>query len=402
MSSADRAAAAVRQANARACLLSLREAESPLTVGEIAARTGLSRPTVDAVLQDLIGFSVVQRSSPADACTPGRPARRFGFDPSATLVAGVDVGARTIRCTLSDTAGHIVARNQVAYQPSMRPDRLEVLAASVEAAIALARPNHGRNSGAAGRIVSRPAAIGVAIPGILDRRGRVTRSLAAPDLEGVDVGARLLSRLGCPVSVENDIKLAAYAEQHVGNGADNQVFLQIGHRISLAVIVEGRILQGSHRQAGELGSHRGMRWTKTSEYGELRWSTGVEAEELFSRAATGDQRAVTEIDAFCAEIAPRIAQLLLAIDPEVVVVGGGLSRAGTILIEPLQRHVHRLLMTAEKPDFRRAGLAHGATAIGALGRAFDDNSTEIFGIPAVPPPWRHWPSASETTSEKGT
>lgn len=422
MSSADRAAAAVRQANARDCLLRLREARSPLTVADIATETGLSRPTVDAVLQDLISSGCVHPTSPAEPCTPGRPARRFRFDPTTTLVAGVDVGARRIECTVSDAAGQVVARNRIGYQPSIRSDRLEVIAASVREAIALARLNHtgrhpddhqadhradqeadheDRRADDHGRHddhqLPQLAAVGVAVPGILDHQERIIRSLATPDLEGVDVRRELAERLGCPVSIENDIKLAAYAEQHLGCRVDNLVFLQLGHRVSLAVIVEGRILQGSHRQAGELGSQRGMRWTRNSEYGELRWSTGDEAEELFARASSGDQQAIDEIDDFCAEIAPRIASLLLAIDPELVVVGGGLSRAGDALLDPLRQHVHRLLMTDQKPEFRCATLTHGAAITGALGRAFDDNSAEVYGIPAVPPPWRHWPSRDETT-----
>ena len=194
-----------------------------------------------------------------------------------------------------------------------------------------------------------PSAVGVAVPGILDPAGHVSRSLAAPALEGVDLAGALAERLGCPVEVDNDIKLAALAEHHLGPAADSIVLLQLGHRVSVAVIVGGAILQGAHRLAGELGSQRGMRWTDSSVRGRLTWSTGDDAQELLERAAAGDPGAVQEVEEFCAQIAPRLATVLLTVDPERVVVGGGLSRAGETLLAPLRRAVGRLLMTEHAP-----------------------------------------------------
>src|SRR5699024_12329480 len=71
-----------------------------------------------------------------------------------------------------------------------------------------------------------------------------------------------------------------------------------------------------------------MRWTDSSVRGRLTWSTGDDAQELLERAAAGDAGAIQEIEEFCAQIAPRLATVLLTVDPERVVVGGGLSRAG--------------------------------------------------------------------------
>lgn len=383
MSSADRAAAAVRLANSRECLLVLRDAAEPMTVGELAIRTGLSRPTVDAVLADLVDSGAVTSRSPAEAGTPGRPARRFAFDPGAGLVVGVDVGVHQLRCRVADASGRVLLQRS---EPAIMDgtDRITNLARTVEDLVAAAVDDH---VGAPAGGTARPAAVGIAVPGILGRDDRVVQSLAIPEWIGVDLQARLSDRLGCPVTVENDIKAAAYAEHHVAAVADNLIFLQIGHRISVAVIVAGKILQGSHRVAGELGSQRGMRWTSSSRRGDLLWSTGHDAEPLFARAAAGDHAARDEIEQFCAEIAPTISTLLLAVDPEVVIVGGGLSRSGPTLLDPLRRQVHRLLMTPEKPEFRSARLTTDGAVIGALGHAFEHSSAAVVGIPGVPPPW---------------
>ena len=97
-------ASAVRQANARDCLLVLREAGSAVTVGELAAATGLSRPTVDAVLTDLLGSGAVAAAPAAASGAAGRPARRFAFAPDVASVAALDIGARAVRCRVTDAS----------------------------------------------------------------------------------------------------------------------------------------------------------------------------------------------------------------------------------------------------------------------------------------------------------
>jgi predicted NBD/HSP70 family sugar kinase len=356
----------LRRANARDCLLALREAPEPLTLAELAASTGLSRPTVDAVLQDLAAAGAVVPAPPAPSGGAGRPARRVAFAPSAGCVAALDIGARSVRCLVTDLAGAELSRSEVPL-PAGAP-----LDALVEA---IART--GR----------RPGAVGVAAPGIVTADGRIAQSLAAPGLVGLDLAARLAERLGCSVAVDNDIKLAALAEHHLGADTESMLFVQLGHRISVAAILEGRILQGAHRLAGELGSQRGMRWTSSSERGRLVWSTGAEARPLLERAAEGEESACAEIEEFCAQIAPRLATVALTLDPARVVVGGGLSRAGETLLGPLRRAVGRLLMTEHAPDLVAARLTTDGALAGALGAAFRHGSAELTGVPDVPAPW---------------
>src|SRR5690606_95767 len=125
------------------------------------------------------------------------------------------------------------------------------------------------------------------------------------------------------------VKAAALAEHRLRDPQpDHMLFLQLGNRVSLALVVGGQVLQGSHRIAGELGTRRGMRWTRTSHRGQLRWQSAATAAEVFAGAAHGDPAASSEVDAFCAEIAPLVATIVLTVDPALIVVGGGLSRAG--------------------------------------------------------------------------
>ena len=152
----------MRQGNARDCVLSLREASGPVSVAELAARTGLSRPTVDSVLQDLADSGALLLASPAvdRGGRPGRPARRFALDPSSATVAGVDLGERSVTCVVTDAVGTDLARTTVPMESG------ETISQPIEHAV--------RETGHA------PQRLGLAVPGILAADGRIAQSLALP------------------------------------------------------------------------------------------------------------------------------------------------------------------------------------------------------------------------------
>lgn len=384
--------AALRQANAARCAETLRDAERPLTIRQLSARVGLSRPTVEAVLGDLGRRAPIVDDDRAGASGAGRPARRYGFVPSAGCVAGVDAGPHQVRVLVTDLAGTRVAEHEQLTDPGLSgEERLAAVCAAVGAATAGAGPLR---------------AVGVALPGILDHQRILAQSLAIPAWVGMSVGERLATELGCAVVVENDIKLAALAEQRLRSAADGAtqvddlVFLHLGHRVALAVMINGEVIQGSHRIAGELGTLRGMRWTSRSHRGQLQWRTARTAEAVFAAAAAGDDAARQEVAEFCAELAPVVATILLTVDPSLVVIGGGLSRAGALLLDPLTTAVHRLLtVVTAQPPLEGSLLVDDGAACGALGHAFEELSAAVVGVAGVAPPWRRWsPTVIQTAA----
>lgn len=394
MTIGESALAAVRQTHSAVCLGTLRDAAVPLTVTELATRTGLSRPTVEAVLADLERARVIRVDEATPGQGAGRPARRMIFDSAAGYVAGVDAGPHSIRLVLTDLGGTVVTRSTTALPKHLgRQTRLTALEGCLTAALAQV-----------GADLGSLRAVGIGVAGILGHDHRIASSLAVPEWVAFDLVGQLGRRLGCPVVIENDIKLAALAENRIGAGRDlsTMAFFQLGHRVSLALIMNGAILQGSHRVAGELGSLRGMTWTSSSSRGSLRWRTASTAKAVFTRAAAGDDAAQAEIDAFCKEIAPKIATLALTIDPEAIVIGGGLSRAGAQLLSPLTAAVHHLLMTPEKPAIVTSSLTDDGPVCGALGLAFACWSAEVLGIAELTPPWSAWRVRPTSTSTRPT
>lgn len=384
MSLGQSALASVRLTHSATCLTVLRSEADALTISELAAQTGLSRPTVEAVLADLEQTGLVVVDDPAPGQGAGRPARRLAYAAGAGVIVAVDAGPHTLRMIMTDLAGEVLWRETRDLDgPLDDQARLAALIGCADEGLA-----------AIGQTRSSVQALGLAVAGILDTAGRLASSLAVPEWVGLDLAETLQDAFGCPVVLENDIKLAAWAESRHESVRDLSplAFLQIGHRISLALIMDGMIVQGSHRVAGELGSLRGMTWTSTSVRGQLRWSTGQSAAAVFDRAATGDAAAHDEITTFCAEIAPKIATLALTIDPTMIIIGGGLSLAGDQLLRPLTRAVHHLLMISDKPPLIAARLSADGAVIGALGLAFRTWATDVLGLGDLEPPWSAWPA----------
>src|SRR5689334_18447884 len=128
----------VRGANQVACLRFLADADDAQTVGVISAGTGLSRPTVHAVLDDLVAAGLVEPTEPSTA-GPGRPARAFRFAREAGLVAGVDLGPRGVRAIICDLSGRRVAYTELRQEPTTELIQHAVHLAADESGLDLGR-----------------------------------------------------------------------------------------------------------------------------------------------------------------------------------------------------------------------------------------------------------------------
>lgn len=369
----------IRHANALACLDLLRSSHDPLTITDLARRTGLSRPTVEAVVLGLEAQGVVQeRSAGSVAFSGGRPARRFGFAASHGLVAGIDAGPRNVRVMVANLKGTVVGRAHTRIEGNPEAaERIEVVHSTIRRAVE-----------ETGLEANRLRAACVGVSGILTADGKIGQSFNVPEWNHLDVASLLGDKLGCGVFLENDIKLAALAEHRLGaaQGSESSVFLQVGHRISLALTIGGRIHDGFHRSAGEIGSLRGMRWTPTSVRGQLTWQCAPDAAGVFAKALAGDPVALAEIREFTNQIAPRIATVALTVDPQLIVVGGGLSQSGQLFVDMLRTEVHRLIMLEGPPDVVCSQFGSEGTTLGALALAFKNSSHLLFGFKGVSVP----------------
>ena len=258
----------------------------PAGITALARDLKLSRTSVEnalAVLQrhDLI-IEVPGRSHGA-----GRPARHYAFHAAGGLVAGVDIGVHSLRVVVADLAGTtLVVSTTDGVDPTLDPaTQLDTVIGQLGEAISGLDPGRLR-------------AIGISLPGIIDRFGNVVASVIFPAWAGVDMVGELRARFGCPVIMDNGVRLATVAEHHMGSGRrfDDVLYLSVGTRIAAGMILGGHPRRGAHNVAGDIGrvAFRGL----NERTGQIRWRNGHTAKEVFALARQQDAHARKELREF--------------------------------------------------------------------------------------------------------
>jgi glucokinase len=174
--------------------------------------------------------------------------------------------------------------------------------------------------------------IGIDVPSMVDVKKGIVYSVAnIPSWRKVPLKRILERRFGVPVRVNNDAKCFALGELHygAGRGHKNLIGLIVGTGLGAGVIIDGKLFYGSNGSAGEIG-HAPYREKEFEYYCSGRFfqrEFGLDAFEAQKRAESGDRRALEMFAAFGDGFADVIMTLLYAYDPEIIVLGGGVSRA---------------------------------------------------------------------------
>lgn len=298
-------------------------------------------------------------------------------------VIGVDAGGTKLLAGVIHedlTVGHCVRRLWSGG------DRAEVLDTMVEAV-----------SEAAGT-VEGVRAVGFGIPSLVDFATGTSVSSVHLPLDGVPFRDLMSSRLGVPVYVDNDVNLAVLAEQAAGaaRGARDVVMLTLGTGIGSGVLVDGRLMRGATGAAAEIGHMtidqdgppcqgtcpgRGClevmasgtaigregteagRREPSSALGRAVAQRGVvTGEEVTALAVGGDAVACRVLAAVGRSLGAGIASVVNIFEPEVVVVGGGASAAGDLLLDPARRVVAERALRPSRNHVRIVPAALGEEA----------------------------------------
>ncbi|MEU1283331.1 ROK family protein [Kitasatospora sp. NPDC005856] len=232
----------------------------------------------------------------------------------------------------------------------------------------------------------RPAAAGVAVPGIVDEAAGTAVLAANLGWRDLPVRQRLSEHLGIPVAFGHDVRAGGIAEARAGAGRGSRdfLFVPVGTGIAAALMVDGRPLSGSHTRAGELGhlviradgepcacGTRGCVETLASaaavarRYAAATGAAGVTARQVGERAATGDRVAATVWQEAVDALADGLASTVTLLDPERIVIGGGLARAGEPYLGALRAALAARLTFQTMPELVPAELGHEAGCFGA-------------------------------------
>ncbi|WP_461122249.1 ROK family transcriptional regulator [Saccharothrix stipae] len=361
----------MRVLNQRAVLDRLR-AGGPATRPQIAKDTGLSKPTVGQALLDLEQHGLVRPSGRTSA-GPGRSAVVYEPNPAAGHVLGVDIGRQRIRVAVADLAGSVIAR--VDERNRCR---------SATALVRTVRELAERTVSDAGLSMADPVVKVVGTPGVPDPRDRTLHH--APNLPGWERPGLLddlEAELGAGLVVENDANLAAVGEQAYGvaRGVDVFVCVTVGTGIGMGIVVDGRLFRGAHGAAGEVGylPYTGQSEEDGRQRGQAEAATAAEsvvalakqrglvarsAREVFAAAKSGDERALLAVRDEAERLAFVVASVVAVIDPELVVLGGGIGSNTDLLQEPMEAALRR--MTPLVPRLVAGELGDGAVLSGAI------------------------------------
>ena len=351
---------------------------APQTLTQISRAAGMSRPTALAAVNELDALGWIERLDPSNGDKAGRPAMQFRFRGEHGVVAGIDLGVHKILVLLQSIDGALVGEHRVLLEESATGrTRIDAVASAVTEAMAMHAPS------------ARLLAAGIGVPGIVDRFGRISVSRAIPQLDGVDLGSILSAQLGCAIFVENDAHSATLGEftYGAGRGTRDLIYLVAGYRTSAGIIIDQKLHRGRTGVSGMVGEMSVLPWRDSVDGLVHHNPDSAEGPatiaSVFEAAQGGDPGAQRAVAKYVDDLAVGLAMLALAIDPELVVVGGGVSQAGAALARELRERLsyHARLVN---PRVELSELGDRATALGGVRLALDHVETAVFDLSALP------------------
>ena len=306
---------------------------------------------------------------------------------------GVDLGGTTVKIAYFDELGTMLAKWEIPTVVENGGGRiLPDIAASIRQYIAQKTIDPADIIG-----------VGIGVPGPVDSKGVVNKCINLG--WGVFNIAKDLSDLvGFPVKAGNDANVAALGEywKGGGKGCDNMVFVTLGTGVGGGIVVEGRLLHGAHGSGAEIGhmvlnrdetipcncGKRGcveqycsatgiVRMAKealaaTTEVSRMHRFDPLTCKDIFDCAKAGDDLALQVLDRYYRCMGEFLANVCNVVDPDAVVLGGGVSKAGQVLLDGVRPYFDQYIFHAARgARFALASLGNDAGAYGAFKLALD-------------------------------
>lgn len=247
-----------------------------------------------------------------------------------TYFVGFDIGGTSVKYGLVDDQGQILDKGSFVTTP----DDGEQLLAKMTQQVKAYQADH--------EILS----VGLSVPGIVRKDGYMVTAGAINAFYQLNLKDKCQAAFGLPVVVQNDANCAAIAEQWLGNaqGVENYVVIVLGTAVGCGIIINNAVYQGAHGAAGEIGwTMQGpLDYSQDLEAGSWNFTSGVvlglyqlyervtgqavtDARVILELARQGDTQAVQVLDQYLDDVAKGLLNLVCAFDPEVILLGGGIS-----------------------------------------------------------------------------
>ena len=380
----------MREVN-RSLVLAVVKEGGRVSRASIARATTLAKPTVSAIVDELIADGLVREVGTGTTATSGgRPPIMLEYNAASQFVLGVHIGARRTTVEVADGSGGEVARRQFETPSGPAAEALAAIAARARAAVP------------PGADLS---AVGAVLPGLTDFHRGVC--LLAPNLgwRDVPVAELLTLELGVPVHVHNAGQAAAVAENLEGAGGKSEelALLYAGTGLSAGVVTGGRLLHGTGGTAGEIGHCRVPGGTEPCNCGNVGCletvATGpalvrfarkaiaagarsalpseFEPADVAAAARAGDAVAVDAVAEVGRNLGLAASWVVNAYNPAVLVFGGGLTAIADLLLPHIEDGArrHALSPALNGTEIRVSTLGADAEVRGAVLLALQQSET---------------------------
>ena len=377
----------------RVLILDAVQRAGAISRSQLVSVTGLTPATITNAVRELIELRLVRPTGQLalrEAATAGAPSELLALDGAWHRVISVHQGVSLIRVGLHDITGQVLASRELAGRHGEAPR------AAVQRMTSAVRELLRDQSVAAEQV----RGVGVGAVGLVDPDSGIVR--AAPNLGWVDVPLRALLRdaLGWPVLVRNNVHgMAAGEVRFAGVPEGDAVYVYVGTGIGSAMIIDGRVREGAHGAAGEIG-HLVVRGGRACTCGKIGCLETIAAEPAIIRRArrrvrnnellpgaykpavarlvelalAGDVRAKAHLREVAESLGLALAQVVEIVDPGAVILNGVIAEAGDLVLGPLAATLHRsaFAVRGRTVAVRAARFGRYAGMIGAATLALDE------------------------------
>lgn len=371
--------AEMREIN-RSSILEMVRSNSPISRTQIAEDLQVSLPTVMRIVDELMEEGLIIEDGEKE-WSGGRKRKRLIFNGAQHLVIGIDLGGTKIFGAVADYNGTILHEIRVDHHDTQAEESLELLCAIIDQLLTFSESTGLPVRG-----------IGIGVPGVVQPNTGIVSIAPALDWKDFPLKSQLEARYAYPIAIDNDVNLAALGEMWFGSHEDekNLILLTIGTGIGAGIIINGAVFGGAHNMAGEVGyflpdrSHLGQKFPGFGALELLASGNGIAnrarqaligtrspealealtAYDVFDAARQKETWAIAVLDETVEYLAQLIAAISTIFDPDVILLGGGVSRSADLLIEPICSKLEGTLLRV--PKIRASHLGYRAAVMGAI------------------------------------
>ncbi|WP_079527679.1 ROK family transcriptional regulator [Halobacillus hunanensis] len=377
----------IKKTNQKRILTCVREGGA-VSRANIAKKLSLSKPTVSSLVDTLLEEGWIRKVGCGEASTNGgRKPVNLTFNPKKAFMIGIDFGGTNVALGIADLNGEVCSYREFPTQEHLDKDLFTVIKQHVDIMKQELKIDDQKILG-----------VGAGIPGITNIETGIVKEAPALKWNRYPVREKLKGIFDLPIYIDNDVNINVLGEhwKGVGRGKNNLIYIAIGTGIGSGIMVNGRLFRGSNYSAGEIGYvvtdrvHADHYHPVYEGYGFLesiasgssignrlseRLGTIVTAKEAFELYQQQHRQAVEVVDFALENLALGVANYVSLFDPELVILGGGVSGSYSIIREQMMKIMERY--TPGTYEVMPTSFGKEAGVIGAVALFLKESDTLI-------------------------